>query len=48
MVAHGTSRKPVFVNEYDRFRFGKRKHVCSHYRSANWTSASDVRRHRVP
>lgn len=33
MRKHGTGRKPVFVNEYDRFRFGKWEHVCSHYRS---------------
>ena len=33
MEGHGIRRKPVFVNEYDRFRFGKWEHVRSHYRS---------------
>jgi hypothetical protein len=32
-MSSGTSPKPVFVNEYDRFRFGKWEHVRSHFRS---------------
>ena len=31
----GTNSRPkvVYVRAYDRFRFGRTEHVCSHYRS---------------
>ncbi len=33
MRKHGISPKPVFVNAYTRWRFGRLEHVSSHYRS---------------
>ena len=31
--SHGTKPKPVFVNAYVRWRFGRWEDVCSHFRS---------------